>query len=151
MCSVVFEPVSGNQKYCSVKCRAYVERTVGHRSTAAQYRRVSGNWVLYLRRLCHMGNKRKNLSVVLLLETLAKQNFKCALSGEPLTCKLESGTVSKTNASIDRIDAGGPYTAGNIQLVCSIVNNLRVDMTVDEFIDWCRKVADYAVQKQSGS
>ena len=98
-----------------------------------------------------MGTNRKNLSVAELVETLEKQNFKCALSGEPLTCKLEFGTVSKTNASIDRINAGGPYTKENIQLVCSIVNNLRVDMTVDEFIDWCRKVADHAVQKQSGS
>lgn len=81
------------------------------------------------------------------MELLEKQHGKCALSGVELTCILSKGFVCKTNASIDRIDPKGPYVVGNVQLVCVALNKLRIDMSIDEFINWCKKVADYAIQK----
>jgi hypothetical protein len=80
----------------------------------------------------------------MLLET---QNGKCALSGVELTCTLQKGVRSKTNASIDRIDPKGPYVIENVQLVCSVINKFRIDTPVDEFVEWCRKVADHALRK----
>ena len=71
------------------------------------------------------------------------QNNRCALSGIELTCKLEKGVVYKTNASIDRIDAGGPYIKENIQLVCRALNGFRVDTDLKEFIWWCGKVTEW--------
>ena len=44
-----------------------------------------------------------------------------------------------------RVDPKGGYVLKNIQLVCSAINKFRIDTPVDEFIDWCRKVANYAV------
>lgn len=76
-----------------------------------------------------------------------QQGGKCALSGVELTCILQKGVVSKTNASIDRIDPKGEYVLGNIQLVCSVINKFRIDTPVDEFVDWCKKVSDYALRK----
>ena len=70
---------------------------------------------------------------------------KCALTGVELTCKLEKGVKCKTNASIDRIDPKGPYIKSNVHLVCAAVNKFRIDLPLDEFIDWCRKVANHAV------
>lgn len=64
-----------------------------------------------------------------------------------MTCKLEKGVICRTNASIDRIKPKGEYTLDNIQLVCVALNKLRLDTPLDEFIEWCRKVADYAVRK----
>jgi len=78
---------------------------------------------------------------------LAQQGGKCALTGMPLTCILERGVRCQTNASIDRKIAGGSYTEDNVQLVCAAINKFRIDTPLDEFIDWCKKVADYAVQK----
>lgn len=82
-----------------------------------------------------------------LLSVYAKQHGRCALTGVLLTCTLERGVVCKTNASIDRINPGGPYTEDNIQLVCVAINKLRVDLPLNEFVDWCRKVSDHAVRK----
>ena len=36
----------------------------------------------------------------------------------------------------------GAYTADNIQLVCVAVNRLRVDMSTEEFINWCHLVSE---------
>jgi hypothetical protein len=80
---------------------------------------------------------------------LATQGGKCALSGVELTCTLQRGVVSKTNVSIDRIDPKGAYTLDNVQLVCAVLNKFRIDTPLDEFIDWCRKVADHALYKKS--
>lgn len=73
---------------------------------------------------------------------------KCTLSGVELTCTLIKGIKVKTNASIDRIIAGGSYSIDNIQLVCSALNSWRADTELPEFIDWCKKVAQYSQEKE---
>ena len=88
------------------------------------------------------GRKRDKLTRNDLLEVLESQNYKCAISGIDLTCSLEKGTRFWTNASVDRIVAGGPYTKENIQLVCRAVNSWRSDLPVDVFLEVCRKVAE---------
>jgi hypothetical protein len=82
------------------------------------------------------------------MELLEKQNYKCALSGEPLTCIAEMNTdkskfrrFHQTNVSVDRIRAGEPYTKDNVQLVCLAVNIGRSNFEINEYIDWCKKVA----------
>jgi hypothetical protein len=77
------------------------------------------------------------------LRKLQEQDFKCALSGVQLTCDLSKGVVSQTNASVDRIVAGGPYTEDNIQMVCRALNQWRADTSVVDFVAWCRKVVEY--------
>jgi hypothetical protein len=64
-----------------------------------------------------------------------------------MTCLLEKGSRCQTNASIDRIDPKGPYTADNIQLVCAILNKFRIDTSVEDFINWCKKVSDHALRE----
>jgi len=75
------------------------------------------------------------------MQTLEAQNYLCALSGIPLTCTLQQGVRYKTNASFDRIHAGGPYSKENIQLVCSVVNSWRADTDLQEFIHFCKLIA----------
>lgn len=74
---------------------------------------------------------------------LGNQGYRCALSGVPMTCILKRGTKCKTNASIDRIDAGADYSLDNIQLVCSALNSWRSDTELPEFIWFCKRVAEY--------
>jgi hypothetical protein len=45
-----------------------------------------------------------------------------------------------TNISIDRIDSSKSYSFENIQLVCVVVNLMKLDMTQDEFTSWCGAV-----------
>jgi hypothetical protein len=59
-----------------------------------------------------------------------------------MTCELVKGTVCYTNASIDRIEVGGAYAEGNVQLVGRHVNSWRGIMPVEVFVSVCRAVAD---------
>jgi len=143
ICDTMFKPKSGVHKFCSEKCKGKWQYVTGQSSTENQYKNISGNWYRYFSRLCNRSNKRESISVEDLLGILEKQDYKCALSGIQLTCKLEKGVKYKTNASLDRIDAGGPYIKENIQIVCSALNSFRSDTNCDEFIWWCKKVAEY--------
>lgn len=120
---------------------------LGTETTEKQYSKISGNWQRYF---CRLKGKsyRNKLSTEYLHELLNKQKGLCALSGIELTCILEKGKRFKTNASIDRINAGQPYTEDNIQLVCSALNGFRTDTSLEEFIWFCTKVADY--QRKEG-
>jgi hypothetical protein len=89
------------------------------------------------------GRKRDALSREIILEQLEKQDYRCALSGVQLTCILEKGVTTQTNASIDRINAGGAYTSDNIQMVCVALNHWRADTAVPDFVEWCRKVVNF--------
>lgn len=144
VCESPFVPSSGVHKFCSEKCKGKWKYISGELTTEKQYENISGNWKRYLSRLTYVkGRKRSEISVEDLLEKLKEQDGKCALSGITLTCNLEKGVNFKTNVSVDRIEAGGPYIKENIQLVCKALNGFRTDTDLKEFIWWCKKVAEY--------
>lgn len=68
-----------------------------------------------------------------------KQNRKCALSGVDV---IFSNNVNIKTASIDRIDNNKGYTKDNIQIVHKIINIMRNVLTVDEFINFCKRVVE---------
>lgn len=142
VCQTLFHPNSGVHKFCTDSCRGKWKYMNGKVTTMKQYQHISGNWSRYFDRLLGKG-RRGVLSRQDLLDLLEKQKGLCALSGEPLTCTLEQGKRFRTNASIDRIDAGGTYAPHNIQLVCSILNGFRTDTPLNEFIEICKKVAEF--------
>jgi len=91
-----------------------------------------------------------NLSSDVLLSIWKEQDGKCALSGAPLTHhrRNEMGSTRKilnspTNVSVDRISPAGPYSRENVMLVCALVNIMRRNMQVDEFVMWCRMISDH--------
>jgi hypothetical protein len=143
VCDTPFLPKSGVHKFCSEECKGKWQYISGRLSTENQYKEISGNWRRYFARLCTRSVGRSDLSVEDCLALLEEQDGKCALSGIELTCLLEKGTKFKTNASLDRIEAGGPYIKENVQLVCSVLNKFRVDTPLEEFKWWCKKVADH--------
>lgn len=70
------------------------------------------------------------ITVQYLLEMLAAQDGKCALSGLVMTF---GGGLSPTSCSIDRLDQGSPYDKGNVRLVCHAINAFRGRMADEEF------------------
>lgn len=144
VCSTQFTPKSGVHKFCSAVCKGEWKYITGVVTTATQYEKISGNWQRYLSRLLYYGGrKRDKLTREDLLRQLQKQNYRCALTGRELTCFLERGMTFSTNASVDRIVAGGAYTPDNIQLVCHAVNIWRGATPITEFVDWCRAVVNH--------
>lgn len=148
-CNTVFEVLQKQQRFCCPSCKGSYKYTTGKVTTQSQYDRISGNWLRYLSRLVYSaGRKRENLKREELLELLEEQNYKCAISGFPLTCDLKVGSKSWSNVSVDRIKAGGPYTKDNIQLVCRAVNSWRSDMPLELFIEVCKAVANKSKESQ---
>lgn len=71
-----------------------------------------------------------------------EQNGKCALSGVELYFATTKRSKSQTTASLDRIDSSKGYIEGNVQWVHKAVNFMKRQLSDDEFIDWCKKVAE---------
>jgi hypothetical protein len=71
-------------------------------------------------------------------ELFLKQDRKCALSGLPI----EFGTKGRElgTASLDRIDSTKGYTPENVQWLHKDINQMKMDLTEQKFIDLCKKV-----------
>jgi hypothetical protein len=114
--------------FCSKRC-------------ASAYNRGK-SWPAFFRRLLQNSAVQRNkLTVAHLEKLLLKQKGVCALSGVELT-KITGQGVVPTNASIDRIKAGGPYTFDNIRLVCNFVNGFKNTMPDKEFKWWCERIVE---------
>jgi hypothetical protein len=149
VCDTNFLPFSGVHKFCSPKCKGKWKYITGSGSTENQYKKISGNWHKYFLRLLQQHKRKEDgLTVEDLLKKLEQQEGLCAISGVKLTCILQNGVITKTNASIDRIEAGGPYVASNIQLVCRSLNSWRSDTDLSEFIWWCKQVTKWQDGKE---
>jgi len=148
-CSNQFVAKNHHHNICSNKeCKR-----IGH--LLSTYKSMSGNWGKYLKSLCRKreDEKRSKLFTVdELMQVLIKQDYKCALSGTQLSCKMEldPNFVGKgkrhlwpTNVSIDRINSTKGYTIDNVQLVCVVLNVAKSNLPQNDYIEWCNKVAEY--------
>jgi len=140
VCRTKFETLHSLYLCCSPECTRI-------NKVNRRYERENGDWTAYFKHLLSKKEKT-DLTPRKLINVLKQQGYQCALTGMPLTCERERGVTSKTNASIDRIFAGGVYNRRNIQLVCRAVNSFRGDMTVNEFINWSKKVTYHAIRQQ---
>lgn len=132
-----------NKKIISKKDKIFYENNREKQiEKSRKYREsISNNWELYLKSAIKVKG-REALSLEYVLNLLEKQDYKCALSGVELTCIYNKGYVS-TNLSIDRIDPNGPYIEENIQLVCRIVNTMKLNTTDSSLIWWCKKIVEH--------
>lgn len=92
------------------------------------------HWLLNLGR--PHGLTRKGGGLQLLKELWEGQNGRCAVTGEVL--------VPGVNASLDHIvprSRGGSSDRSNLQWVTSQVNHMKWDLTHEEFVAMCAKVA----------
>ncbi|KKK51225.1 hypothetical protein LCGC14_3117080 [marine sediment metagenome] len=70
-----------------------------------------------------------------------EQNQCCALSGTKIN--LSKNRDKEITASLDRIDSKKGYVKGNVQWVHKDLNIMKMNMTTQEFINWCKKVTIY--------
>jgi hypothetical protein len=97
----------------------------------------------FIKKIDDLTSKDPNRSLLSPREVYAlgeSQGWKCALSGVPMTANKKK---SPTNISIDRIEAGGPYTIDNIRLVCCALNSWRGDTPTAEFVRFCTLVSEH--------
>ena len=85
-----------------------------------------------------------NISIQDMWNLFLRQNHKCALSGIELTFDPNvKWTDKKITASLDRIDSSRGYELDNIQWIHQDLQRIKMNMEQVEFLDWCKKVADY--------
>ena len=84
-----------------------------------------------------------------LLGLYLEQQGLCAMTGVEMTCNIASAPRMELQASVDRIDSNGNYTLDNIQIVCAVVNVMKTVLPQSRFVDWCRKVVDYADKQEA--
>lgn len=85
-----------------------------------------------------------NISKQFAWDLIVKQEFRCALSGIPITLTRKthnsSPAYSLFNASIDRIDSTKGYTESNVQWVHKDINMMKQSYSQEYFIELCKLV-----------
>lgn len=79
---------------------------------------------------------RRSLTRLDVLRLLERQDFKCAITGKPLTPQ---------TASMDHIvplSRGGSHEASNAMIVLREINSAKGSLTIQEFVEMCRAVAN---------
>jgi hypothetical protein len=86
-----------------------------------------------------------NLSKDLMYELNDQQQGKCVYTGVELDWDRQTSKVNEKNqlrVSLDRIDSSKGYTRENVQLVTTIANISKNVQTHEEFITFCKIVAE---------
>lgn len=78
-----------------------------------------------------------------------KQDRKCAFTGLELSFPktLSRENVSTRTASLDRIDSSKGYVKGNVQWIHKKIQPMKMNMPDEEFIQFCKLVANYRDEK----
>jgi len=103
-----------------------------------------GRWWTYMDNA-----KKRNIPFDITVEEAWKiyesQNGRCALTNLPIYFWKTSKNVDKhSTASLDRIDNTKGYVTNNVHWVHKKVNQIKMDMSLDDFITICRLVVDHA-------
>jgi hypothetical protein len=70
-----------------------------------------------------------------------KQNGKCSISGVSIYFNDEQKNRRSSTSSLDRIDSSKGYTKDNIQWVHKRVQQMKWNISQDQFIEWCKIIA----------
>ena len=77
-----------------------------------------------------------------LRELFAKQDGKCFYSG--ISFQMDADTKARRfGMSIDRIDSSKGYTRDNVVLAASIVNSMKNDLSLTDFMTVVQRIVDY--------
>ena len=71
-------------------------------------------------------------------QMLIKQNNKCALSGITFI-----SNDPQFDMSIDRIDSKRGYSKDNVQLVTTIINTMKMQFSMEDFVDMCSCIVKF--------
>lgn len=85
----------------------------------------------------------EDITIEYLWQLFIFQDKKCAITGIDLNFNTNlPGEKSNQNASLDRIDSSKGYEDGNVQWVDRQINLMKRDMSQEDFIELCHKIAE---------
>lgn len=159
---IVLGPSAGNERFringywdCLCDCGETIRRTGDKLKSGrysclkCRYKRAEKRPFLTIWSSIRCGAKSRGLELAVSMEEafelLDKQGCRCALTGVPIQIAdtgkehLRGGTT----ASLDRIDSGLGYVHGNIQWILKDLNQMKMDLPQERFIELCRLVAKH--------
>lgn len=110
---------------------------------------LCGTYFSYLKVKAKQANREFNLTPEYLWGLFLFQKEKCALTGVKLhmSTKIDkNNNIERTlhTASLDRINNDLPYIEGNVQWVHKVVNRMRRQWSVEDYVYWCTLVFKHA-------
>lgn len=154
-CRSVYEAYKRQNLTISCGCKSFTEKTGNKHGHWKGYGEIPLTYFTYLQKQAKKNGHRKkekpfNVTIEYLWELFLNQKRKCALSNVDLCF----GTLAKVknnrkpSASLDRIDSTRGYEVGNVQWIHKKLNIMKQNLTDQEFIEWCEKVANFRVLKK---
>lgn len=104
------------------------------------YRDISGTYFSAIRAGAKIRGITFKISIQYIWKIFLKQNKKCALTGLLLTLP-QSSKDRLATASLDRIDSRRSYTKENLQWIHKDLQPMKMDLTQEKFIHYCKLVA----------
>lgn len=130
---------SGNTKSCGCESR---KRGPEH----GLYRGYKGLRMSHWTRINNTAKERGysfEIDIEYAWDLYEKQGKKCAITGTPIFFSITRKTSNNTTASLDRIDNTKGYIEGNVQWVHKKINQIKMDLTVEDFFELCKNVVNY--------
>ena len=147
-----YKSVNGEERYCyrsnCNNCNAIIQNI--HLSKNPR------NYMSQVYRSAKCRSKKNNIPFDLSLdewcEIYQNQNGLCALSGLKMTHQRQiEGNIRRAfsgesnhrflyNISPDQIEPGKGYTRGNLQFVCTMINTMKMSMSTNQFLEFCKLV-----------
>ena len=127
----------GMHSWCKSCCKEGSER-----SREKKYSTIEGRIPTFLVSCRNNAQKRGNefdLTAQDLIDMWAKQEGTCCYSG----FQMELQPNSPFSVSVERVDNSIGYTVENTVLVCKAVNSMKSSMTGEQFLMFCRAVANW--------
>jgi hypothetical protein len=126
--SIRNEIIIAGEKRCCSKCKVSASQSFNFTNIKRYYKNI------------RYGAKRRKLqfdvSINYLDSLLEKQEYKCKLSGQPISFK--DGT-----ASLDRIHSGIGYIESNVQWVHRTINYMKHELSNEAFKNYCSLVCTH--------
>ena len=145
ICNAIYTTTFPNSVSCSVKCaglyRGNLKRSKYKADPSLKFNALVNRKLESAFKRSKEKNQDFDISTDYIHSLYIKQNKKCALTGIELTFITKKEKVL-TNLSIDRIDSSKGYTKDNVQLVCTVVNLMKLDLDLNEFKRWCQLIAN---------
>lgn len=102
---------------------------------------ISSSFWTILKQSARVRNIKVDVTITDIWGLFLKQNKKCALTG--IDINFDKSRNKKHTASLDRIDSSKDYTLDNIQWVHKNINLMKMDLSQEEFIKFCKLVTEH--------
>jgi len=125
--------------------KTYFKKQTGRNSSKFRgYGEMSSHYVSSSERRAHKLKLNFDLDAEFLWKLYEKQDHKCALSGVPISFPPVNKLRARGTISLDRIDSNEGYTRNNVQWVHKNVNLMKMYLSQEVFIDFCKKVCHHS-------